>query len=267
MTQLLFNQRNRTAWQTANNRKEAMLIGYLVAGDPNSDESLAVVQESVEAGIDIVELGVPSASPLMDGPIIQRAHQRALDGGMDTEEKLLNYWRSIRHTLSAPIWAMGYRADVVENRLYSKLISGKMVDALVLPDCTLDEQIALQEEVSSYGVDVVRFINSSMDDATIRQVCHGATIIYAMSYAGTTGDPMANVTDLSVLCVRIRQHLPDGLLVAGFGLRTPQRVGKAINDGFDGAVVGSALVARCENREKDSLYRLVADMKLETMRT
>lgn len=76
---------------------------------------------------------------------------------------------------------------------------------------------------------------------------------------------MAQLQDLSVLCDRIRPFLPEGMLVAGFGLRSPERVGKAVQGGFDGAVVGSVLVNRCENREKDYLYRLVAEMKLETL--
>ncbi|MFD0713002.1 tryptophan synthase subunit alpha [Paenibacillus sp. GCM10027626] len=265
-TQML-NGRNRETWLAAKKREESLLIGYLVAGDPTAGESLQMLKESVEAGIDVVEMGVPSPNPEMDGPIIQRAHQRALSGGMDAEEALLAYWRSIRQQLSAPIWAMGYKRDVLDSGFYRQLIRENMVDAFVLPDCSLEEQIALQEEIAPHGIDVVRFINSAMDDAAIQAACSGATVIYAQSYAGTTGDPLANMSDLSGLCTRIRKYLPDGLLVAGFGLRSPLLVSKAIEGGFDGAVVGSALVARCENRENDYLYRLIAEMKMETLRS
>ena len=265
MRDRIWNVRNREVWQAAKQRGEALLIGYLVAGDPDTDESLAVIQEIVEAGIDVVELGIPSRSPRMDGPVIQRGHQRAIMGGMDSEETLLEHIRSIRDRVSAPIWAMGYKADVVEGGLYLRLAEEGLIDALVLPDCTLEEQIEVQKLVAAKGIDVVRFANGSMDEASVRTVCDGASVIYAMSYAGQTGDPMANVTDLSVLCARLRRYLPDGMLVAGFGLRTPERVANAIQSGFDGGVVGSALVARRENGEKDSLYRLVAEMKMGTM--
>ncbi|WP_270164450.1 tryptophan synthase subunit alpha [Paenibacillus sp. SYP-B4298] len=267
MSHPILNPRNLEAWQAAKERGEALLIGYLIAGDPNAEEALDVMQEIVEAGIDIIELGIPSREPKLDGPIIQRGHGRAFAGGMDTEEALLAHCRQIRERLSVPIWAMGYKADVVGSGLYLKLVAEGLIDALVLPDCSLEDMVQVQQEVAGAEVDVVRFANGGMDDETLVRVCDGAGIIYAMSYAGTTGDPMANVTDLSGLCAKLRASLPDGMLVSGFGLRTPEKVGQAITSGFDGAVVGSALVARRENDEKDSLYRLVAEMKMETMTT
>ncbi|MCU6709573.1 tryptophan synthase subunit alpha [Paenibacillus sp. J5C_2022] len=267
MTRGLLNDRNREAWQAAKEKDEALLVGYLVAGDPAREASLSMVRESVEAGIDVVELGVPGRRPEMDGPIIQRAHKRALDGGMSDEEELLAYWRAIRQQVAVPFWAMGYKSDVVGSGLYKKLIREQLVDALVLPDCTLEEQVAIQQYTADFGVDIVRFINSAMDEETMKRVCDGATIIYAQSYAGTTGDPLANVSDLSQLCSRIRHYLPEGMIVSGFGLRTPKLVGEAVRSGFDGAVVGSALVARCENQENDYLYRMVAEMKMQTVRS
>ncbi|QMV41352.1 tryptophan synthase subunit alpha [Cohnella cholangitidis] len=256
---------NVEAYRAAQERGEALLVGYLVAGDPTIEESFEMIQASAQAGIDIIELGVPSPDPFIDGEVIKRAHKRALDAGASASEGLLDLWRRVRREVPRPIWAMGYKNELVDEGLYRRLVSEGLIDALVLPDSSLEEQIRIQREVGESGIDVIRFINSGMDDATIREICDGATIIYAQSYSGTTGDPMASVNGLSVLCDRIRPHLPEGLLVAGFGLRSPDRVGKAVQSGFDGAVVGSVLVSRCENREKDYLYRLVAEMKLETM--
>jgi len=256
---------NAEAYRAALDRGEALLIGYLVAGDPSIEESFEMIQASAQAGIDIIELGVPSPDPFVDGAVIQRAHKRSLDAGASPSEGLFGLWSRVRREVARPIWAMGYKQQLVEEGLYRRLAEEKLIDALVLPDCTLEEQIRLQEEVAPAGIDVIRFINSAMDEEEIRRVCDGATVIYAQSYSGTTGDPMASVQGLAELCDRIRPHLPDGLLVAGFGLRSPDRVGKAVQSGFDGAVVGSVLVRCCENREKDYLYRLVAEMKLETM--
>ncbi|MFC5404578.1 tryptophan synthase subunit alpha [Cohnella soli] len=264
MSVKLHSPLNAGAFLDARGRVEALLIGYLVAGDPNAGESFEMIQESAEAGIDIIELGVPSRDPFVDGEVIKRAHARAEEAGMGEKEALFALWRTVRREVLRPIWAMGYKSELVDNGLYRELIAEQLIDALVLPDCTLEEQIGLQREVAASGVDVIRFINSAMHEQDIVAVCDGATIIYAQSYAGTTGDPMARIEDLSVLCERIRPHLPEGMLVAGFGLRSPQRVGSAVRGGFDGAVVGSALVSRSENREKDYLYRLVAEMKLQT---
>lgn len=256
---------NVEVYRAAQERGEALLAGYLVAGDPTIEESVEMIQASVQAGIDVIELGVPSPDPFIDGAVIQRAHKRALAAGASLSAGLLDLWRQVRREVSRPIWAMGYKQQLVEEGLYRSLTEEKLIDALVLPNCTLEEQIRLQAEVGPAGIDVVRFINSAMDEEEIRRTCDGATIIYAQSYSGTTGDPMASVQGLAELCDRIRPHLPEGLLVAGFGLRTPDRVGNAVQSGFDGAVVGSVLVRCCENREKDYLYRLVAEMKLETM--
>ncbi len=261
----MHSQYNIEAYRAAKEREEALLLGYLVAGDPTIDESFEMIQASALAGIDIIELGVPGPDPFIDGDVIKRAHKRALDAGAGISEGLMALWCKVRREVPRPIWAMGYRNELVEAGLYRTLTQEKLIDALVLPDCSLEEQIRIQEEVGPAGVDVIRFINSGMDEETIRQVCDGATVIYAQSYSGTTGDPMASVNGLSELCERIRPHLPDGLVVAGFGLRSPALVGQAIRGGFDGAVVGSVLVSRCENREKDYLYRLVAEMKLETL--
>lgn len=261
----LYSLYNEEARQSARKRGEALLIGYLVAGDPSLGESLEMIQASAQAGIDIIELGVPSQDPFVDGQVIQRAHKRALSAGAAPSEGLLQLWRGIRREVARPVWAMGYKSELVEEGLYRVLAEERLIDALVLPDCSLEEQIRLQGEVGAFGIDVIRFINSAMDEAEIRQVCEGATIIYAQSYAGATGDPMASVQGLAELCARIRPHLPEGMIVAGFGLRTPALVGQAVQGGFDGAVVGSVLVRCCENREKDYLYRLVAEMKLETM--
>lgn len=261
----LYSPMNAEVFHDAKDRAEALLIGYLVAGDPTIDESFEMIQASAHAGIDIIELGVPSPNPFADGEVIKRAHKRALDAGAAASEGLLALWRKVRQEVARPIWAMGYKNELIDEGLYRLLMEEQLIDALVLPDCTLEEQIQLQEEVGKAGIDVIRFINSAMDEEKIRNVCNGATIIYAQSYAGTTGDPMAQLQDPSVLCDRIRPHLPKGMLVSGFGLRSPERVGKAVQSGFDGAVVGSVLVSRCENREKDYLYRLVAEMKLETL--
>ncbi|WP_082967710.1 tryptophan synthase subunit alpha [Paenibacillus oryzae] len=256
---------NVDIYRAAQERGEALLIGYLVAGDPAIDESFEMIQASAQAGIDIIELGVPSLYPIADGQIIQRAHKRALDAGASPSDGLLGLWRKVRREVARPIWAMGYKRELIDEGLYRQLMEEKLIDALVLPDCSLEEQISLQREVGAAGIDVIRFVNSAMDESEIRRVCDGATVIYAQSYSGVTGDPMASVQGLAELCQRIRPHLPEGLLVAGFGLRSPDLVGQAVQGGFDGAVVGSVLVRCCENLEKDYLYRLVAEMKLETI--
>ncbi|MGO0063264.1 tryptophan synthase subunit alpha [Brevibacillus fluminis] len=258
------NKRDREVYQAAVNSSAGVLVGYLVAGDPTPHDSLDWLAEAVDAGIDILEIGVPSRNPYVDGEIIKRGHQRAHENG-DPSEWLLPFWRDLRSRTTVPLWAMGYKTDVVDSGLYLELAKEGLIDALVLPDCPLAEQNQICVEMEPYGVDVVRFVNPAMSDEELQAAVSQSAVIYAQMYAGTTGDPLSQFGDLDGLLVRTRQ-LFDGMIVAGFGLRSPEKVAQVMKSGYDGAVVGSALVARCEFQERDYLYRLISEMKLGTCR-
>ncbi|MEF3310095.1 tryptophan synthase subunit alpha [Paenibacillus sp. GYB004] len=262
------NQNNTDAWRKASSAGEALLIGYVVAGDPDLDRSLEIAEGIVAAGVDILEIGVPSSMPKLDGEIIRRGHRRALgnpdsDGGMLPE----SYWTELRERVSAPIWAMGYRSELVGAGLHRMLAERRLIDALVLPDCSLAEQREVSAELESLGsgIDVIRFAHSGMSEEQLADATDGATVVYAQTYRGSTGNPLAELGNLNTLYGKVRRHT-DALIVAGFGLRSVQKVREAVESGFDGAVVGTALVARCEQGELDYLYRLIADMKMETKR-
>jgi len=262
---IMYNKRNINTWEAARERQEGLLIGYLVSGDPSPETSLQFIKEGIEAGIDILELGIPSQEPKLDGPIIQRGHQRAIENGTDDIAVIIEQCRKIRSMINNPIWVMGYKAEVVDSGLYVQLAEQGLIDALVLPDCTLAEQQKIEEEVARHGVDVVRFVNGGMDDDMMRQATDETSIIYAQSYTGATGSSEAKEDSLAELCGRTRKFLPNGMIVAGFGLRTPDTVSGVMASGFDGAVVGTAFVSRLEHGEKDSFLRLIADMKQATM--
>lgn len=266
-----FSFRNRAAWDAAKQKQEALLIGYIVGGDPDLERSLELCSEVVAAGVDIVEIGVPSRFPVFDGEVIRRGHKRALAHDYIREEALpREYWARLREAVDTPIWAMGYQRDLIETGLYMEMAQNGWIDGLVLPELSVSEHRGIEEQfaqLGDIGVDVVRFIHSGMDEEELELTVTGATIIYAQTYSGATGDPLVQLgDDLETLCRRARRF-SGAMIVAGFGLRDSGRVRTAVDSGFDGAVVGSALVARCEHGEMDSLYRLIADMKLETRRS
>ena len=262
---IMYNKRNINTWETARERQEGLLIGYLVSGDPSPETSLQIIKEGIEAGMDILELGIPSREPKLDGPIIQRGHQRAIESGSDDVAVIIEQCHKIRKMVHSPIWVMGYKAEVVDSGLYVKLAEQELVDALVLPDCSLEQQLQIEQEVARYGVDVIRFVNGGMDDEMMRKAADGTSIIYAQSYTGATGGSLAEEDSLAELCERTRKFLPHGMIVAGFGLRTPDTVSGVMASGFDGAVVGTAFVSHLEHGEKDAFLQLIADMKQATM--
>lgn len=135
MTGIFKNQKNYYAYLNAVKNCEGLLIGYFVAGDPNKEMFEEVIYEAVDAGIDILEIGVPSQNPIFDGDIIRRGHVRAWDTGVGAQFQNLESWGRLRNTVDTPIWVMGYQNELVKTGLYSKLCENKLVDALVLPDC------------------------------------------------------------------------------------------------------------------------------------
>jgi len=325
------------AWEKAERKQEALLVGYFVAGDPGVERSLSIVKGATLAGVDILEIGVPSAEPSFDGEVIKRGHRRVLtrigrevgerpadegnatgsevqaaaaagkadgalpsavrsDGAVTPEavctagtaasdmgaglvkadalklamdarvqHETMAYWRKLRHTTDAPLWAMGYKREVIASGLYVELAREGLLDGLVLPDCSLAEQLEITRDMEPYGVDVIRFVHAAMNEAELQAALEGATIVYAQLYTGATGNPFAQFKDLGELCRRVKRYT-DAMVLAGFGLRSPERVRAAVESGFDAAVVGSVFVARCENGEVDYLYRLIADMKEATSR-
>lgn len=257
------NKRNNLCLQKVKNNQEGLLIGYFAAGDPNPDKSLELLTETVSAGLDILEIGVPSANPVYDGEIIQRAHYRARLNGAP-EEWLPDYMKALRERVDVPLWAMAYHRDFIANHWYEIFVKEGWIDGLVIPDTTDEELARLQEKVEPSGVDVIRFINPGMKPEQLETIAKQAKIIYAQMYAGTTGDPFSTINNAHQLLSSMSPWF-QGMAVAGFGLKNADNVREIIEKGYDGAVVGSALVSKCEFHEKDGLYRLISEMKQSTL--
>lgn len=240
-------------------QQEALLIGYLIAGDPTIPKSLKIIENSFLAGLDILELGIPSRNPYMDGPIIQNGHARV---NLMVDD-LLMLLRNMRQQVQKPIWAMGYKADLFQSNFYKQLASEQLVDALLVPDCSYEESYEMAREVGDYGVDVVQFIQPTMSDHQMSAIAKYASIIYAQTYVGTTGANPATLNELPIFYKRIRRHT-QAMIVAGFGLKTPDKVRTVVKSHFDGAVVGSALVECCADENQDRLFQLISKLKRAT---
>ena len=271
--------RTASAWQRASARGEALLVSYLIAGDPDPAASLELLSGVVLAGTDLLELGLPSAAPLMDGAVIRRGHARSLAAGTPGPA----FYRAVRARVAAPIWAMGYGRQLLRDLtppasrppasslawpggpLLDGLLGEELIDGLILPDLPYLEHRPLYHALEGRGIDMVRLVHLGMSGEALRATLEGATAVYAQAYAGATGNPLAGHDQVSQLLGRVRQY-SGALTVLGFGLRTPEKVAAAMNAGFDGAVVGTALVERCGLGEEDALYALVARMKAATRR-
>jgi tryptophan synthase alpha chain len=255
-----YSERNQLAWQRIQEQYETFMIGYLIAGDPTSERSSQIIENALLAGIDILELGVPSRNPYLDGEIIQTGHARVEP---NIKNWLIEYWKMVRKRVQKPIWAMSYKADLFQTGIYQQLVTNQLVDTLLLPDCSVAERNQVAMEVKDYGIDVVQFIQPSMSDQEMESICSHSNIIYAQTYTGATGSILAISEDLSGLFKKIRAYTT-ALIVAGFGLKTPANVRAVVESNFNGAVVGSALVECCAYDRQDKLYELISEMKKET---
>lgn len=257
------SQRNRIKWNQNKNRNEAMLIGYFMACDPEVSTSLDVIRKAVAAGVDILEIGVPSPNPFLDGEVIQRAHRRVLQSNEPITQLLVDFLKRLRQDVDVPIWVMGYEQDLLRKELYLQLARQQLMDGLVLPNSSNDVLKQLGESLKKNGVDVIRFVDSQMNDKELKENMEGATIIYAQLYKGTTGSRLENTGHLKSFHKKISQ-MTDAIVVAGFGIRNAAITQSVVEAGYDGVVVGTAFVSKMERKEMDSLFQLISEMKRMT---
>ena len=221
----------------------AGLIAYVMAGDPNPKDSLAVLQGLASAGADLIELGMPFSDPMADGPPIQRAALRALAAGMTLAGVLDLAQRFRRIDQATPLILMGYLNPLLAMGLtaFARRAAVAGADGVIVVDCPPEEAEALADALDAEGVALVRLATPTTDDARLAVVSRRSRgFVYYVSVAGVTGGKAPRVDQVAPAVARIRAA--SGLPVAvGFGVRTPAQAA-AIARVADAVVVGTALV-------------------------
>jgi len=220
-------------------------VTYIMAGDPDLDTSLAVMKGLPASGVDIIELGMPFTDPMADGPIIQLAGQRALDGGQ-TLAKTLAMAAEFRKTdQMTPIVVMGYYNPIysrgVDRFLQEALAAG--VDGLIVVDLPPEEDDELCLPAQAAGLNFIRLATPTTDAKRLPKVLTNTSgFVYYVSITGITGAGAAAVGDVGPEVARIKAAT-DLPVIVGFGITTPDAAA-AIAGVADGCVVGSAIVSR-----------------------
>ena len=218
-------------------------VAYVMAGDPDYATSLEILKGLPGAGVDIVELGVPFTDPMADGPTIQRAGQRALEGGQ-TLEKTLAMARAFREKDDeTPIVLMGYYNPIYNRGVPRFLEDAKAagIDGLIVVDLPPEEDEELCLPAQAAGLDFIRLATPTTDDRRLPKVLQNTSgFVYYVSITGITGAAEAQAADVGPEVARI-QAKTDLPVVVGFGIRSPEAAA-AIAGVADGAVVGSAIV-------------------------
>lgn len=219
-------------------------VSYVMAGDPDFDRSLEIVKSLPGAGVDIIELGLPFTDPMADGPTIQLAGQRALEGGM-TLARTLELVRLFRQgDAETPIVLMGYYNPIYSRGVDRFLSEAKEagIDGLIVVDLPPEEDSELCIPAQAAGLNFIRLATPTTDDKRLPKVLQNTSgFVYYVSITGITGAAAANAADVAPEVARIKAAT-DLPVIVGFGIRTPE-TSEAIAGVADGAVVGSAIVS------------------------
>ena len=219
------------------------LVTYVTAGDPDLARTAGILAALDRAGADVVELGVPFSDPLADGPVIQRATERALAAGT-TLSDVLDLVSRMRASLRVPVVIFSYANPIL--RIGAERFADRAreagVDGVLVLDLPLEEAGDFRTMLAERGIDTILLLSPTTSDARLRQAAAlGSGFLYAISRLGVTGarEDLAEGAEEMVRRIRTVSNLPVAL---GFGISSPEHV-RRVAQWADAAVVGSALVS------------------------
>ena len=243
------------------NKSEAAFVPFVVLGDPNRHDSLEIVKCLVKSGADALELGFPFSDPLADGPTIQGAMERSLQGGT-TPGDCFEMLREFRSTDDkTPIGLLVY-ANLVHsfgvNKFY-ETCHEVGVDSVLVADVPSSESKPFCEAAKAANVAPIMLCPPNVDSETIRNIAqHGEGYTYLLSRAGVTGTGVSAEAPVSELLKQLEEFdAPPSL--SGFGISQPEHVQNAIQAGAAGVIVGSAIVEIIQ-RNVDNLQNLTSEL-------
>jgi tryptophan synthase alpha chain len=258
--------RIQSTFETLKKQRRKALIPYITAGDPHPGLTVALMHRLVASGADIIELGVPFSDPMADGPVIQRASERALAHHVRLRDVLSMVAEFRQRDQLTPVVLMGY-ANPVEAMGYEKFASAAKVsgvDGVLIVDYPPEESEAFVARLKENGIDPIFLLSPTTEGARVTAIVRLARgFIYYVSLKGVTGAGHLDVADVAdkVATIRLHTELPVGV---GFGVRDAATA-KAIAAIGDAVVVGSRMVQEIENSSTenvaDNLARLTAELR------
>jgi tryptophan synthase alpha chain len=238
-------------------RSRKALIPYITAGDPHADSTVPIMHAMVDAGADVIELGVPFSDPMADGPVIQKASERALARGVGLARVLAIVREFRAGDRETPVVLMGY-ANPIERYGIDRFVAdanAAEVDGVLVVDYPPEECGEFARQLQSAGIDPIFLIAPTSIDARIARVAEvAAGYVYHVSLKGVTGAGHFDIDAVKRMIPRIKAHvkLPVGV---GFGIRDGATA-RAVAEVADAVVIGSALVQCLEGAEREAAPQL-----------
>lgn len=221
------------------NRKA--FIAFITCGDPDLETTAAAVRAAAANGADLIELGIPFSDPTAEGPVIQGANIRALQGGVTTD-KIFDLVRELRRDVTIPLVFMTY-ANVVFSYGADRFLSACRdigIDGLILPDVPYEEKEEFLPQCRQYGIDLISLIAPTSHNRVAMIAREAEGFLYIVSSLGVTGTREEIRTDLASIVEVVRQNTQIPCAI-GFGISTPEQA-RQMAGLSDGVIVGSAII-------------------------
>jgi len=240
----------------------AALIPFFVIGDPDFDTSLSLVKAAIDAGADVLELGIAFSDPIADGPTIQKADIRALDAGM-TVAKALDFIKQVSDYKSLPIGLLVYYNLVYQHGIEKFFADFKAAggSSVLVADLSIDDADEIAPLAASAGLETVFMVTPNTADDRARLIAEKTTgFIYTVSTYGVTG-ARETLSDLVKPLVKRLKSLTDVPVCVGFGISSPAQAAEIAAAGADGVIIGSKIVKMIEDNlaDKQKMQSQIAD--------
>jgi tryptophan synthase alpha chain len=239
--------RIETAFSKLKREGKPGFIPFITAGDPDLDTTAKLLVELSDAGATVIELGVPFSDPMADGPVIQRASERALKHGFGLKE-IFATTTKVRARIETPLVLFSYFNPLLQYGLDKLAHDAEQsgLDAILVTDLTPEESNGFAAALKSHNLDMIFLVAPTSTDERLRMIsAYASGFVYAVSRAGVTGarENLSREAELLVARVRKVSSLP---VAVGFGISSAEQVAETLRYA-DAAVVGSALVQQIEN--------------------
>ena len=241
--------------ETFSKLKTAALIPFFVIGDPDFDTSLSLVKAAIDAGADILELGIPFSDPIADGPTIQKADIRALKAGM-TPKKALDFIAKVTQHKTLPIGLLVYYNLIYQYDIDTFFADFKAAggSSVLVADLSIDDADEIAPRAGEAGLETVFMVTPNTSHKRAKLIAKKTTgFIYTVSTYGVTG-ARETLSDLVKPLVKKLKSLTDTPVCVGFGISTPDQAKQVAAAGADGVIIGSRIVKFIEdnlrNKEK-----------------
>ncbi|MHC4174122.1 MAG: tryptophan synthase subunit alpha [Planctomycetota bacterium] len=229
-------------------QKQAALIPFFVIGDPDLDTSLAIVKTAIDAGADVLELGIPFSDPIADGPIIQKADIRAMRSGMNLG-KALEFIRKVKDYKDIPIGLLMYYNLVYQygTEQFFTDFHQAGANSVLVADLSIDDADEIVEPAASAGLDTVFMVTPNTEPERMKLIASRTTgFIYTVSVLGVTGIREKLSDRVGGLVGKLKK-LTGVPICVGFGISKPEHAATVALAGADGIIIGSKIVGLIES--------------------